>query len=121
MLKSFLEIMRQLFGYADDTKKNTADIKTLQADREVLNIVIRQILADMDTDRQLAERDKLLLEEQRQNLILRLENVMLKSADQRALPSATPAPNLADIEARLAALEAEVAELKRRPSRQNPR
>lgn len=79
MLKSLLEIIRQLVGYANDTQKNTADIKSLQADFDDLSDTVRQILFEIDRDRQIGARD-------RENLLLRLENALLKN-EQRALPS----------------------------------
>lgn len=79
MLKSLLEIIRQLVGYANDTQKNTADIKALQADFDDLSDTVRQILFEIDRDRQIGARD-------RENLLLRLENALLKN-EQRALPS----------------------------------
>ncbi|MBC7529721.1 MAG: hypothetical protein H7308_19505 [Chthonomonadaceae bacterium] len=79
MLKSLLEIIRQLVGYANDTQKNTADIKALQADFDDLSDTVRQILFEIDRDRQIGARD-------RKNLLLRLENALLKN-EQRALPS----------------------------------
>ena len=79
MLKSLLEIIRQLVGYANDTQKNTADIKSLQADFDDLSDTVRQILFEIDRDRQIGARD-------RENLLLRLENALLKN-EQRALLS----------------------------------
>ena len=100
--------MRQLFGYADDTKKNTADIKALQAEREAANIILRQIISDADADRRITERD-------RENLLLRLEVALLKN-DNRALPpgaSAAQSEN-ADISGRLEALEKRMKRLEQK-------
>ena len=66
MLKSFMEIVRQLLGYAKDTEKNTADIKALQAKLETTTSDVRQIASDVSADRRVAA-------EQRENLILRLQ------------------------------------------------
>ncbi len=110
MLKSFLEILRQLYGYADDTKKNTTDIKVLQTDREASNIVMRQVISDADTDRRLAERD-------RENLLLRLELAMRDNA-QRALPpvSAASQNEIAELRAKIEAQDREIERLKQRVS-----
>ena len=105
--------MRQLFGYADDTKKNRDEIAKLESKLETVVGVTKQILSDTDTDRQLAERDKRIAEEQRQNLLLRLENILLKN-DVLALPSGASAPQteIAELRARVIALEKEVEEHK---------
>ena len=81
MLKSFLEIIRQLLNYANDTKKNKDDIETLQTKFEAMSLTVRQILFEIDRDRQIGARD-------RENLLLRLENVLLKN-EQRALSAIT--------------------------------
>jgi len=47
--------------------------------------------------------------------------VLLKSGDQRALPPGASTQNAGDHEARIAALEKEVAELKQRLAEQDPR
>ena len=108
MLKSLGEIIKQLLGYANDTKKNSDDIKSLQTKYEAMNFGLQQVAFEVDRDRQIGARD-------RENLLLRLENVLLKSADPRALPPAPATQNTPqDVEARITILENRVDILNKR-------
>ena len=60
----------------------------------------------MESDKQIAGRDY-------ENLVMRQENSLLKGAEQRALPPGSTLQNVPEMEARIAALEKEVYELKR--------
>jgi hypothetical protein len=92
------------------TLPNPSPLSNLDDAKETL----LKVLHEFDRDRQLAARD-------REILLLRLENALLKSGGQSALLPGATAQNKSDLEARVAVLETEVAELKRRLAEQNPR
>ena len=100
--------MRQLYGFGDDTKKNKDDIAKMQAKLETVIVAVQQVVSDTNTDRQLAERDQ-------ENLLLRIQ-LALRDTEQRLLPSGasqTQTAEIAELRARVAALENEVAEHKK--------
>ncbi len=112
--KSIATVYRRLTHTEEQIKKLQIRSDKHDDDLNDAKETLLKVLHEFDRDRQLAERD-------RENLLLRLENVLLRSGDQRALPPGASTPNLSDLEARIAVLETEVAELKRRLAEQNPR
>ena len=97
------------------------EIKKLQeADREKETRLRRSaeveqgIVYEIDRDRQLAERDKKTAESERENLILRLENALLKNEQRFLSLASAPQADPMEWKAELAALRGEVEELKKR-------
>ena len=103
MLKSFFDTVKMLFNLTDDTQKNKADNKALQTKVETVTVTVQQLASEIIADKRVAA-------EQRENLLLRLENAFMKN-DQRALLSGADALNSTETEARIAALEAKVEAL----------
>ncbi len=78
MLKQLYELASKLFSLTRDTQDNRAQIKVLQRDLETLTTVVRQLTFELRRvdENQTHEREK---------LVLRMENTMLRS--KLALPS----------------------------------
>ncbi len=107
MLKLLLELSKQIIGFTTDTQKNKEDVKALLTDSAVKEDTIKQIIFELQ---RLKEKETL----ERENLLLRMQ-LALKDTEQRFLPpgaSTTQAEEIAELRARVAALETQVAEQK---------
>jgi len=78
MLKSLLEIMKQLLGLAKDTQDNKDSIKALQARLDTTAETLQRVIFELQ---RLKENEA----HEREKVGLRLENVLLRS--ERLLPS----------------------------------
>jgi hypothetical protein len=78
MWKDFLDYAKQLLALAQDTRENKAQIEKQQRQIEELTLIVQRLMFELLRDRDLAARN-------RENLLLRLENEMLKF--ERRLPS----------------------------------
>ena len=99
MLKSLLDIVKQLLGLAKDTEENKADIKAVQSQLEEMTETLRIVIFELQ---RLKENEA----HEREKLALRLENSLLRS--ERALPPAST-----DEQIRLAELQDQVADLQK--------
>lgn len=77
MLKSLLEIMKQLLGLAKDTQDNKDAIKTLQTRGDMTTETLQRVIFELQ---RLSENEA----HEREKMGLRLENVLLRS--ERVLP-----------------------------------
>jgi predicted RNase H-like nuclease (RuvC/YqgF family) len=98
MLKSLWELTKQVLGLAQDTQNNKADIKALQRQVEQLTAAMQRQERDLE---HLSEKEAL----ERRNLVLSLENAMLRL--ERRLPAGNQqsGSEIAEISRRLDALE----------------
>lgn len=96
------ENIKKLQARADktDNDKNDAKITLLK----VLN-EFDKVRMQMENGKQNTAAARRASERDYENLVLRLENAMLKSADQRALPPGSNPQNTPEPETRIAALE----------------
>ncbi len=88
MLQNLLGSLRQMWTSGRETEKNSGDIVRLQAQMEKFALAMERVLADQRHDRELNatqhENLRVLNEKEREILMLRLENELLKL--QRQLP-----------------------------------
>jgi hypothetical protein len=80
MLKSLLEIMKQLLGLAKDTQENKDAIKAVQTRLETVTETLQRVLFELQ---RLKENEA----HEREKMGLRLENALLRSTP--ALPPGT--------------------------------
>lgn len=120
MLKQMYDFLKGAAALVQKAQKNEETFKKLsEADHtheenlQQVNDILRQIIVEINSDRQRMEFDKQIADRDREILLLRLDAALRN--DTRALP---PAPDVqmasAEYEARIAALEQEIAELKQR-------
>ena len=103
MMKSIIEILRQLIGMSKDTQETKESVRELQAAERISNDTLKRVIFELERNREneAHERDKLQL---------RMENAQLQ-ADRRQLPG-EPDPNrFANIESQIAQLKQEIARL----------
>ena len=105
MLKSFFDTVKMLFNLTDDTQKNKADNKALQTKVETVTSTVQPLASEIIADKRAAA-------EQRENLLLRLENAFMRN-EQRALPPGSNAPDTLQLQAQINAMKAEIEELKK--------
>jgi hypothetical protein len=104
MLKSLLEIMKQLLGLAKDTQDNKDAIKALQIRVDMTTETLQRVIFELQ---RLNENEA----HEREKMGLRLENVLLRS--ERALPPGER-PSLAELQGQIVVLRAELEALKKR-------
>jgi|SRR5579871_4055471 len=106
MLKSLLEIMRQLLGLAQDTQDNKNAIKALQTRIDTTTETLQRVIFELQ---RLSENEA----HEREKMGLRLENVLLRS--ERTLPPGKVIEHaeFAELQRQVLALQAEVTDLKR--------
>jgi hypothetical protein len=106
MLKSLWELTKQVLGLAQDTQNTKADVKVLQRQVEQLTAAMQRQELDLE---HLSEKEAL----ERRNLVLSLENAVLRL--DRRLPAGDQPGNseMEDIRRRLEALEKEVTAIRR--------
>ena len=115
MFKSLFEIAKQIFGFASATEKNKEDIKTLLADSDSKDDIIKQIIFEL---RRLSENEAHERENEaheREKMALRMQ-LALKDTEQRLAPSSASqvqSAEIAELRARVVALGNEVAEHKK--------
>ncbi len=80
MWQHLLKFMRQVFTLMQDVEQLKRDAAEREAKLERLTDVVRQIAYELERDREIERRD-------RENMLLRLENEMLKF--RQSLPPST--------------------------------
>lgn len=99
MLKSLIEVMKQLLGLAKDTQENRDDIRALQTRLEMVTETLHQVVFELQRVRENEAHE-------REKMGLRLENVLLRS--ERSLP-----PGSTSVQTRLSRVEEQVADLQK--------
>ena len=107
MLKSLLEIMKQLLGLSKDTQDNKEANKATQAQLDSVTDTLQRVIFEL-------QRLKENKAHEREKMLLRLENDRLRF--ERALPpgTANEQSSMAEMQKQIEALQNEVAELKLR-------
>jgi|SRR5579871_6753145 len=107
MLKSLLEITKQLLGLAKDTQDNKDNLKAVQTRLETVTDTLKQVIFELQ---RLKENEA----QEREKMGLRLENALLRS-ERRLIPDGTnEQPRFVELEGQIVALQKEVASLKKR-------
>ena len=75
MWKQVVDLGKKIYSVTQDTQKNIADIKAIQAQLESLSETVRRMAYEQQRDRENAAHE-------RENLFLRLEVALLRSSRQ---------------------------------------
>src|SRR5258708_7075730 len=107
MLKSLVDILKQLLGLAKDTQDNKDNIKAVQTRLETVTDTLKQVIFELQ---RLKENEA----HERENMGLRLENVIIRS--ERSLPSGgnNEQIGITELHKQITILQEEVESLKRR-------
>jgi predicted RNase H-like nuclease (RuvC/YqgF family) len=107
MLKSLLEIMRQLLGLAKDTQDNKDALKALQTRVDTITETLQRVIFELQ---RLSENEA----HEREKMGLRLENVLLRS--ERVLPpgKVNEHPEFAELQRQIVVLQTELEDVKKR-------
>ena len=107
MLKSLLEVIKQLLGLAKDTQDTKDNVKTMAGQLDTVTDTLKQVIFELQ---RLKENEA----HEREKMGLRLENALLRP-ERHLLASSTDAQTtLVKLEEQIRVLEREIQSLKER-------